>query len=397
MGFIRLACTFLVIIILSICVFADSNIDPVDKWAWGTNIGWINFAPQNGGVCVYRDHLEGYAWGENVGWIRMGTYEGGDEHTYENSAPTNYGVNRDHNGFLSGYAWGTNIGWINFAPEHGGVRINPQTNEFEGDAWGENVGWIRFKGDGYLVLFTGFPPVPIPPSGSGSNLLPIPDAGPDQTVCVGERAILDGSRSHDGEAAAPATALHAQNVSNLESDLSYRWTFSIRYMAAGVPVYMIPGGSNCFASCRGFDQPIASFIPDVEGDYTLTLYVTDVGGETTFDQTVVTAVFDPAFIPEEPDSESLDVEQIVCFPNPFSGQISFGFVGTGTPDQIDVSVFDLCGHPVWQGSISDATHLLWDGTAPSGDRLPNGGYICIVVIRGNGTITSEKAVVVIRR
>ena len=44
---------------------ATGNIDPVNKWAWGTNVGWINFRPEHGGVTVCSDHLEGYAWGEN--------------------------------------------------------------------------------------------------------------------------------------------------------------------------------------------------------------------------------------------------------------------------------------------------------------------------------------------
>jgi hypothetical protein len=52
----------------------DSSIDPVDKWAWSTNAGWISFSPACGdceGVTVYSDHLEGYAWGENIGWIHF--------------------------------------------------------------------------------------------------------------------------------------------------------------------------------------------------------------------------------------------------------------------------------------------------------------------------------------
>ena len=127
---------------------ASGYVDPVDRWAWGTNIGWINFSPADGGVTVYDDHLEGYAWAENVGWIRMGTYEGGGAHTYTNDAPTTYGVNNDGAGNLSGYAWGTNIGWINFDPTHGGVTIDQITGEFDGYAWGENVGWIHFKDTG---------------------------------------------------------------------------------------------------------------------------------------------------------------------------------------------------------------------------------------------------------
>ena len=50
----------------------NSNIDLINKYAWGTNIGWLNFSPIHGGATVFNDHLEGFAWAENVGWIRLG-------------------------------------------------------------------------------------------------------------------------------------------------------------------------------------------------------------------------------------------------------------------------------------------------------------------------------------
>ncbi len=127
---------------------ASGGIVSTQKWAWGTNIGWVNFAPTHGSVTVYDDHLEGYIWAENVGWIRLGTYTGGDAHTYANDASDTYGVNNDGSGNLSGYAWGTNIGWINFNPSHSQVTVDPFSGEFNGYAWGENVGWMHFKNSG---------------------------------------------------------------------------------------------------------------------------------------------------------------------------------------------------------------------------------------------------------
>jgi hypothetical protein len=134
------------------------SIDPVDRWAWSTNTGWISFAPTCTGcegVAVYADHLEGYAWGENIGWIRLGTHTGGGPHTYGNTSATDYGVNREGDGDLSGYAWGTNVGWIDFNPANGGVTIDPASGSFDGYAWAENVGWIHFKGPGYNVAGPG--------------------------------------------------------------------------------------------------------------------------------------------------------------------------------------------------------------------------------------------------
>jgi hypothetical protein len=125
---------------------ATYNIDPDQKWAWGTNVGWFNFNPTHGGVTVFDDHLEGYAWAENIGWIKLGTCDSGSPCTYANTSPTDYGVNNDGSGNLSGYAWSTNAGWINFNPTHGGVTIDPNTGAFNGYAWAENVGWISFSG-----------------------------------------------------------------------------------------------------------------------------------------------------------------------------------------------------------------------------------------------------------
>ena len=123
---------------------AAGNIDPTHKWAWGANMGWLNFAPDYGGVIVYSDHLEGHAWAENIGWIRLGTCTSGSPCTHANTSANNYGVNNDGVGNLSGYAWSASAGWINFAPSGGGVTIDPITGDFDGYAWGENVGWIHF-------------------------------------------------------------------------------------------------------------------------------------------------------------------------------------------------------------------------------------------------------------
>lgn len=126
-------------------VEALGNIDSISKWAWGTNIGWLNFNTTNAGVTVCADHLEGYIWAENVGWIRVGTVSGCGLHTYSNTTSSDYGVNYDLMGNLTGYAWATNIGWIDFHPTSGGVTINRISGSFDGYAWGENVGWIHFK------------------------------------------------------------------------------------------------------------------------------------------------------------------------------------------------------------------------------------------------------------
>ncbi len=120
------------------------NIDPYDtdrQYAWGENVGWLNFEPGQGeGVTVSRNSLSGYLWSENVGWINLSPGEYG-------------GVLNDGSGNLSGYGWGENVGWINFDPQVPGdptcygVKID-QDGNFQGWAWGETIGWIHLNGSG---------------------------------------------------------------------------------------------------------------------------------------------------------------------------------------------------------------------------------------------------------
>ena len=107
----------------------DGTIDSTYKYAWGENIGWVNFGTSNGNVHVTDSGLSGYALSENIGWIYLG------------DITNNNGV-----GTLSGYAWSENTGWIKFNPTNGGVIIN-SSGEFTGSALGENIGWIIFGGD----------------------------------------------------------------------------------------------------------------------------------------------------------------------------------------------------------------------------------------------------------
>ncbi|MDP2909871.1 MAG: carboxypeptidase regulatory-like domain-containing protein [bacterium] len=106
----------------------DGMIDSTYRWAWGENIGWIDFGTSTGNVHITDSGLSGYALSETVGWIYLGD------------------VDNDNEGNLSGYAWSENAGWINFNPANGGVVID-SSGYFTGSALGENIGWIIFDGD----------------------------------------------------------------------------------------------------------------------------------------------------------------------------------------------------------------------------------------------------------
>ena len=131
-------------------------IDTADNFAWGENVGFINWGetPSSDLVVVTSQFLYGKIWGENIGWINLGNGNG----PYSNINNTNYGVNRSvGNGHLSGFAWGENVGWINFS---GGALASPpnparvQSGRFRGYAWGENIGWINLDNNTVFVALT---------------------------------------------------------------------------------------------------------------------------------------------------------------------------------------------------------------------------------------------------
>ncbi|MDA2936075.1 hypothetical protein MYX06_02565 [Patescibacteria group bacterium AH-259-L05] len=112
----------------------DGTVDITHRYAWGENIGWIDFGSEKGNVHVFDSELTGYAWGENIGWISLNC-------SNTNSCDTvSYKVSNNSEGDLSGYAWGENVGWIDFS----NVTIDT-SGDLSGYAWGENIGWLSLN------------------------------------------------------------------------------------------------------------------------------------------------------------------------------------------------------------------------------------------------------------
>lgn len=61
------------ILVVAISCMASTTIDPSNKYAYGANIGWINFEDIYGQpkVNLETGDLSGYVWGANVGWITL--------------------------------------------------------------------------------------------------------------------------------------------------------------------------------------------------------------------------------------------------------------------------------------------------------------------------------------
>lgn len=90
-------------------IFTDFG---VTGYAWGDEIGWVNFSPTNGGVYLSATtgRLTGLAWSQVGGWINF--WPGTSLSTSTDSA----GVWVDSNGQLNGNAWvsGLGGGWMKF-------------------------------------------------------------------------------------------------------------------------------------------------------------------------------------------------------------------------------------------------------------------------------------------
>ncbi len=122
---------------------AVPNIRPDTGWTWGSNIGWVQWAPSiEKAATLTQSVAHGFVFAPNVGWIHLGDGTPRDGVRYGNDGPEDYGININPDGALRGWAYGANIGWVRFA-DTGDPRIHWETGRVSGFAYGLNVGWIR--------------------------------------------------------------------------------------------------------------------------------------------------------------------------------------------------------------------------------------------------------------
>ncbi len=147
-----LAFSFLLITPQALALNTSGTIDPSFRYAWGENVGFIDFGSSAGNITITDTAVTGYAYGENIGFINL------------------TGVTNDNEGDLSGYAWGENIGFVDFSNTSIGTD-----GVFTGYAYGENIGFITF-GTGTNKVATDWRPAstrtsstPTPRRSSGSS------------------------------------------------------------------------------------------------------------------------------------------------------------------------------------------------------------------------------------
>jgi hypothetical protein len=133
-------------------VEGGTTINPANRYAYGANIGWIDWRGDTNNGAVIGDYVcSGFIYGANAGWINLGSGSPTNGIRYRNLAAADFGVNHDGLGNLSGFAYGANIGWINFTNRDAfgapfpGPKVDLFTGRLSGFAWSANCGWISLS------------------------------------------------------------------------------------------------------------------------------------------------------------------------------------------------------------------------------------------------------------
>lgn len=153
----RPTATFLTCLIVAACgshiAAGDTTINSAQRFAYGANIGWVNFRWDAGspgqGATIGQFFCSGHIYGANVGWIDLGNGSPANGIAYSNSSGSDFGVNHDGGGRLSGFAYGANIAWIKFDPAISDPpRINLTTGKLSGFVYSANCGWVNLGSNG---------------------------------------------------------------------------------------------------------------------------------------------------------------------------------------------------------------------------------------------------------
>jgi len=138
----------------------------------------------------------------------------------------------------------------------------------------------------------------------------------------------------------------------------------------GVEYDLTPFGAAATFITEGLDLGLTAG-DSLTAEYTDPTDLTDTSADTI---TVIASV--------------LVVDSFYAGPNPFEGEVTFGFNGTGVASTMTVSIYNLAGGVVYETTQTDVSEIMWDGAG-----LANGGYLYVITATdgtnsfdGNGTV-----------
>jgi hypothetical protein len=133
----------LFLILASTCLQAATTIDPVNKDAYGGNVGWMDWSGGTGeiatGVVIGAYVCSGYIYSANVGWINLG---GGSPNVNPNADPTGKGMTIEQD-----YLAGTN-------PNEAASILEITGQSFSSDGAGATLSWNSVPARHYYIQET---------------------------------------------------------------------------------------------------------------------------------------------------------------------------------------------------------------------------------------------------
>ena len=176
---------------------AATTINPGNRFAYGANIGWVNWRGDVAHGAVIGEYVcSGFIYSANVGWINLGDGTPADLIRYANSSAADFGVNHDGAGNLRGYAYGANIGWVKFE-DVGAPKVDLISGHLTGYAYSANVGWIKLSNYVASAALPVFAQTDSIQAGADSDGDGLPDAW-ELTYAAG-LGVLNGTDDSDGD------------------------------------------------------------------------------------------------------------------------------------------------------------------------------------------------------
>lgn len=179
-------------------VQAASTINAVNRFAYGANLGWIDWRGDvASGAVIGAFACSGNIYAANVGWISLGDGTPANGIRYANNTAADTGVNHDGTGNLNGYAYGANIGWLTFTNRaadgsfYDGPKVDLLSGRLSGFVWSANCGWISLNtAQGFVQTDT----MDCGPDTDGDG---IPDAW--ELLYAANLGVMTGVGDNDGD------------------------------------------------------------------------------------------------------------------------------------------------------------------------------------------------------